>query len=308
VPDQDWQTAARVAKSPIPMDWARIGKVAISAQLSVRRVGFGGAWLTGPGTYGPPPDLDAARRIVRRAVESGIQLVDTADCYGPQTSELLIAEALYPYPNNLVISTKGGRLALGDNRWQADGRPEHLVSACEASLRRLRLQTIDLYQLNAIDPEVTVEESLGALVELRKAGKIRNIGVCNVSPGELLRCQAVTRIASVQDRYDILNRSNDPVLELCSREGIPFLAWFPPTNDLVAQQGSALAAVAAAHNVRPGEIALAWLLARSQAVVPLPGTTEPEWFEQDLEALLIELTADEVDRLTADPSLTSNRV
>jgi pyridoxine 4-dehydrogenase len=290
------------------MDWARIGEVAISAELSVRRVGFGGAWLTGPGTYGPPPDLDAARRIVRRAVESGIQLVDTADCYGPETSELLIAEALYPYPEDVVISTKGGRLALGNNRWQADGRPEHLIAACEASLRRLRLETIDLYQLNAIDPRVAVEDSLGALVDLCEAGKIRTIGVCNVSPWELSRCQAVTRIASVQDRYDILNRSNDPVLELCSRVGIPFLAWFPPTNDLVVQQGSALAAVAAARNVRPAQIALAWLLARSPAVVPLPGTTKPEWFEQDLEALQIELTAAEVDRLTADSSLTSDHV
>jgi len=281
------------------MDWARIGAVAVSAELSVRRVGFGGAWLTGPGTFGPPPDLDAARRIVRRAVQSGIQLIDTADCYGPETSELLIAEALHPYPEDVVISTKGGRLALGANRWRADARPEHLVEACEASLRRLRLESLELYQLNAIDPDVPVEESLGALVELRQAGKIRNIGVCNAGSEELSRCQAVTRIASVQDRYDILTRSNDFVVEFCSRVGIPFLAWFPPANDLVAQPGSALALVASEHAVRPAQIALAWLLARSPVVVPLPGTTEPGWFEEDLGALEIELSDAQVEQLTA---------
>jgi aryl-alcohol dehydrogenase-like predicted oxidoreductase len=232
-------------------------------------------------------------------VERGIQLIDTADCYGPEISELLIAEALYPYPEDVVIATKGGRLALGDNRWQPDGRPQHLIRACEGSLRRLRLETIELYQLNAIDPQVPVEESLGALIELREAGKIRNIGVCNVDTAELSRCQAVTRIASVQDRYDFGDRANEPVLEECSRAGIAFLAWFPAVRNLFAQPGSALAQAAEAHAATPAQVALAWLLSRFSVCVPLPGTVDPFRLAEDLAALELELTAVEVDRLSA---------
>ena len=281
------------------IDWTRIGGVAISPTLTVRRVGFGGAWLTGPGTYGPPPDLDVARGIVRRAVESGIQLIDTADCYGPETSELLIAEALYPYPPDVVISTKGGRLTLGDNKWQACGRPDHLIAACEGSLRRLRLDAIELYQLNQIDPDVPVEESLGALVELREAGKIRHIGLCNVNAAELRQCQAVTPIASVQDRYDLLNRANDAVVDVCEIDGVAFLPWGPPANDLAAPPGSALARAASEQRARPGQVALAWLLARSPNIVPLPGTTDPHWFEEDLAAFELDLTDAQVEQLTA---------
>lgn len=283
------------------MDWDRIGTVELSPALRVRRVGFGGAWLTGPGTYGPPPDLEVARGIVRRAAEAGVQLFDTADCYGPETSELLIAEALHPYPEDVVISTKGGRLALGANRWRAVGRPDHLKEACEASLRRLRLEAIDLYQLNAVDPEVPIEESLGALVELREAGKIRNIGVCNVDLKQLARAREVTRIASVQDRFDFLTRSNEPVLEACTRDRIPFLPWFPPANELTAEPGSALERVATAHRVRPAQVALAWLLACSPVVVPLPGTAERSWYEEDLAALRIELASEEAAQLTGEP-------
>jgi pyridoxine 4-dehydrogenase len=209
-------------------DWERIGTVRLSETLRVRRVGFGGAWLTGPGSYGPPPDLPVACGIVRRAVACGIQLVDTADCYGPEISELLIAEALHPYPEDVVVSTKGGRQALGHNRWRAIGQPRHLKRACDASLRRLRLDTIDLYQLNAVDPEVALEESLGALVELRGSGKIRNIGVCNVDVEQLERARAVTPIASVQDRYDINTRVNHPVLDFCTREASRSCPGFRP--------------------------------------------------------------------------------
>jgi aryl-alcohol dehydrogenase-like predicted oxidoreductase len=279
------------------VDWQRIGTVQFADDLSVRRVGFGGAWLTGPGTYGPPPDLDAARAILRRAVEFGIQLFDTADCYGPETSELLIAEALYPYPDDVVISTKGGRLALGNSQWQAAGRPEHLKQACEGSLRRLRLEAIDLYQLNAVDPDVPLEESLGALVELREAGKIRHIGLCNVNTEEFARAQAATRIASVQDRYDLLTRANDPVIDACTRAGIAFLPWAPPMNELQAGPGSALAHIAAAHKVNPSQVALAWLITRSPVVTPLPGTVIPGWFEEDLAALEIMLSAEEAELL-----------
>lgn len=281
------------------IEWDRIGSVPIGSTLSVRRVGFGGAWLTGPGTYGPPPDLDAARSIVRRAVSSGIQLVDTADCYGPETSELLIAEALYPYPDDVIVSTKGGRIALGDNQWRANGRPDHLIKACEGSLRRLRLDAIALYQLNAIDPDVPVEESLGALVELRDDGKIENIGLCNVSVAELTRCPAVTPIASVQDRYDFFHRANDDVLDVCNDRGIAFLPWFPPANDLVPDPSSVLARVAAEHAVRSAQVALAWLLARSPTTIPLPGTTDPGWYDEDLAALKLELTQAQVDELAS---------
>ncbi len=282
------------------MERERIGSVSISPTVTVRRVGFGGAWLTGPGTYGTPPDVDVARGIVRRAVESGVQLIDTADSYGPETgSELLTADALYPYPDDVVISTKAGRLALGTNKWQPDGRPEHLTVACEGSLRRLRLEAIELYQLNQIDPDVPVEESLGALVELREAGKICNVGLCNVTVAELRRCQAVTPIASVQDRYDFVHHDNDAVIDACANDRIAFLPWGPPANDLAARPGSPLARVASEQAARPAQIALAWLLARSPNVVALPGTTDRDWFEEDLAALDLELTAAQVEQLTA---------
>jgi pyridoxine 4-dehydrogenase len=279
-------------------DWERIGTVRLSDTLSVRRVGFGGAWLTGPGTYGPPPDLDVARGIVRRAVACGIQLVDTADCYGPAISELLIAEALHPYPEDVVVSTKGGRRALGDNRWRAIGQPGYLKRACDASLRRLRLDTIDLYQLNAVDPEVPLEESLGALVELRGTGKIRNIGVCNVDLEQLERARAVTPFASVQDRYDINTRVNDSVLDFCTREGIAFLPWFPPSAIDAAPPRSALARISSRHSARPPQVALRWLLARSPITVPLPGTTDPQRYEEDLAALSLSLEDGEIRELT----------
>ncbi|MGH7057481.1 MAG: aldo/keto reductase [Acetobacteraceae bacterium] len=282
------------------MDWQRIGDVRLANDLVVRRIGFGGAWLTGPGTYGPPPDLDVARSIIRRAVEAGFQLIDTADCYGAEVSERLIAEALYPYPDGIVISTKGGRIACGNSTWRANGRPDHLRRACEASLRRLRLEAIDLYQLNAVDPDVPLQESLGALVELRRAGKIRNIGVCNLDPEQLAAARRVTRIASVQDRYDLMARSNEAALTLCERNGIAFLAWFPPSNDVAAKPGSVLACLALCYAARPAQIGLAWLIARSPAIAPLPRTVDGAWFEEDLAAFEITLAAEEVRQLSTE--------
>jgi len=280
------------------IDWERIGNVVLGEGGTVRAAGFGGAWLTGPGTYGPPPDLDAARATIRRAATAGVQLFDTADCYGPDVSERLIAEALHPYPDGVVISTKGGRHALGGNRWRADGRPEHLRAACVGSLRRLRLETVDLYQLNAVDPQVPIEESLGALVELRGEGKIRNIGVCNVDPAELERARSVTPIASVQDRYDILTRENDAVLDACDRDGIAFLPWFPPAP-LEPEPGSALATIACHRGVHPTQVGLAWLVARAPVTVPLPGTPDPAVYERTLAGLGIELEPDEIRSLSA---------
>ncbi|MCM2575922.1 aldo/keto reductase [Streptomyces meridianus] len=279
------------------MDWTAVGSVRIGPDRRVRRVGFGGAWLTGPGTHGPPPDRAAAREVVRRAVDAGVQLVDTADCYGPGISETLIAQALFPYPEDVVVSTKGGRIALGGNRWRADGRPEHLREACEGSLRRLRREAIDLYQLNAVDPTVPLEESLGALVDLRDAGKIRAIGVCNVSVSEFVRARAVTAIASVQDRYDLLTRENEDVLDVCTAEGTVFLPWFPPANELRARPDSVLDRIASRHGASAAQVALAWLLRRSPVTVPLPGTWNPEWWEEDLSSLHLRLTEAEVREL-----------
>jgi aryl-alcohol dehydrogenase-like predicted oxidoreductase len=280
-------------------DRGAIGRIALTPQRRVRRFGFGGAWLTGPGTYGPPPDLDAARRAVRLAAAAGIQLFDTADCYGPHVSETLIAEALHPYPEDVIVSTKGGRLALGDNRWRTDGRPEHLRRACEGSLRRLRLDAIDLYQLNAVDPDVPIEESLGALLELRDAGLIRAVGVCNVTVEALERACAVAPIASVQNRYDIHTRDADPVLELCVRSEIAFLPWFPPPNGMRAARGSPLERIATARGATPAQVAIAWLVRRAPVTIPLPGTSDPDRLAEDLGALELRLDDEEVSALTA---------
>jgi aryl-alcohol dehydrogenase-like predicted oxidoreductase len=276
---------------------ARAGTVALGDRGGVPRVGFGGAWLTGPGTFGPPADLGLARQVIRRAAAAGVRLFDTADSYGPQISEELIAAALHPYDEDIVISTKGGRHALGDNRWRADGRPEHLRAACEASLRRLRLEAIDLYQLNAVDPDVPIAESLGALLELRAAGKVRAIGICNVDVDQLEAALAVAPIASVQDRFDVRCRDHEPVLDACTRLEIPFLPWFPPWHDEAAPAASPLARVAERHGAKPAQVGLAWLLARSPLTVPLPGGTDPAAFEEDLEALAIELDPEEMREL-----------
>lgn len=281
------------------VDWEAVGTIELAPGLVVRRVGFGGAWLTGPGTYGPPPDPYAARTALRLAVDAGVQLVDTADCYGPEVSETLIGETLAPYPDGVVVSTKGGRIALGNNQWRADGRPEHLERACEGSLRRLRLERIDLYQLNAIDPQVPLTESLGALDDLRRDGKIRHVGICNVDVEQLGHALDVISIVSVQDRYDLTTRDNDPIVRECERRGIAFLSWFPPDNERSADSGSTLERVAAWHRASPAQIALAWLIQSSPATLPLPGTTRPDWIEEDLTGLRIRLDDDELRELAA---------
>jgi len=281
------------------VDWDRVGTIALGADLSVRRVGFGGAWLTGPGTFGPPPDPDQASLALRRAVDRGIQLVDTADCYGPEVSERLIAETLWPYPDDVVVSTKGGRVALGHGQWRPDGRPEHLVSALDASLARLRLDHVDLYQLNAVDPQVPLADSLGALEEQRVRGKVRHIGICNVDVEKLDDACRVARIVSVQDRFDLTTRENEPVLRACERRGIAFLAWFPPDNERIAPPGSALERVAATHRASPAQVALAWLVQSSSVTVPLPGATRPEWIDEDLAALELGLGDDELEQLSS---------
>jgi pyridoxine 4-dehydrogenase len=265
--------------------------------FAVRRLAFGAMRLTGPGTWGDPSDRPAAKRVLRRAVELGVNLIDTADAYGPETNELLIAEALHPYPEELVIATKGGRTRHGPYQWGSNCRPASLRAACEASLRRLRLERIDLYQLHGLDSHVPLEESVGALAELQAEGKVRHIGICNVSVEQLARARAVATIVSVQNRYSLADRTWEDVVTVCERERLAFLPWMPLARGALAGRGSRLGRIAAAHGAKPGQIALAWLLQRSPVTVPIPGTSSVAHLEENLGALDIELSEDELAML-----------
>jgi pyridoxine 4-dehydrogenase len=271
----------------------------IGGDLEVRRLGFGAMRITGPGIWGPPDDPDAARALVRRVVELGVNLIDTADSYGPEVSEHLIAEALFPYPDDLVIATKGGLRRSGPGQWPRDGRPERLKECCEASLRRLRLERIDLYQLHSPDPQVPLEDSLGALRELQEEGKIRHVGVSNVSLDELERARAVVDVVTVQNRYNLVDRHSEDVLFACEREGIGFIPWFPLATGDLASPGGPLDELAREHDATPGQLALAWLLARSQVMLPIPGTSSIEHFEENLAAERIELDSHALEQLGA---------
>jgi pyridoxine 4-dehydrogenase len=269
----------------------------IGGELEVRRLGFGAMRITGDGIWGAPADPAGAKRLLRRVVELGVNLIDTADSYGPGVSESLIAEALHPYPEGLVIATKGGLRRSGPGQWPRDGRPEHLKEACEGSLRRLRLERIDLYQLHSPDPQVPLEDSLGALRELQEEGKIHHIGVSNVSGEELRRARAVVEVVTVQNRYNLTERHSESVLETCERDGIGFIPWFPLATGDLARTGGPLDDLARRHDATPGQLALAWLLARSPVMLPIPGTSSVEHLEEDLAAAEIELEPDEVERL-----------
>jgi pyridoxine 4-dehydrogenase len=267
---------------------------AIGGDLEVHRLGFGAMRITGDGIWGPPDDPEEARRLLRRVVERGLDLIDTADSYGPEVSENLIAEALHPYPDGLVIATKGGLRRTGPGQWPRDARPERLKECCEASLRRLRLDRIDLYQLHSPDNRVPLEESMGALKELRDEGKIRHVGVSNVSVEELERARAVVEVVTVQNRYNLEDRRSEDVLDVCEDDGIGFIPWFPLATGSLAEPGGPLDRIARAHEATPAQIALAWLLARSPVMLPIPGTSSIEHFEENLGATEIELSADEV--------------
>ncbi|HEY7263693.1 MAG TPA: aldo/keto reductase [Trebonia sp.] len=274
---------------------AAAGKLDIGGDLTVNRLGFGAMRITGQGIWGEPADQDRARAALRRAVELGVTFIDTADSYGPDVSERLIAEALYPYPDDLVIATKGGLVRPGPGRWVPDGRPEHLRQACEGSLTRLRLDRIDLYQFHRPDPKVPIAESLGALAELKAEGKIRHIGVSNFDEAMLREAQRVAPVVSVQNRYNAGDRSSDSMVDLCDQEALVFLPWAPIAD--IGRQVPILTA-AERHGVTPRQIALAWLLARSPQILPIPGSGSPEHVAENIEAASIELTAQEANAIT----------
>ncbi|MFH8571308.1 aldo/keto reductase [Streptomyces sp. NPDC017993] len=273
----------------------------LGGDLPVRRLGLGTGGLVGAGYWGPRhDDPDRPVALLRRAVERGVTLIDTADNYGPDVAEELVARALHPYPQGLVIATKGGVVRTGPDVWHIAGRPEQLRAMCEASLRRLRVGTIDLYQLHRLDPEVPMAEQLGALTELQQAGKIRHIGLDSIGVEELTRAQEIAPIASVQNRYNLLDRGAEDLLELCEKRGTAFLPWFPLGNGrLTGDAGEALAAVAARHGATTGQIALAWLLHRSPVLLPTPGTGAPAHLDENLDAAHLALTEEDLARLDA---------
>jgi pyridoxine 4-dehydrogenase len=270
---------------------------AIGGDLEVRRLGFGAMRITGKGIWGPPDDPDECKRVLRRVVELGVNLIDTADSYGPEVSENLIAEALHPYPDGLVIATKGGLRRTGPGQWPRDARPERLKECCEGSLRRLRVDRIDLYQLHSPDPKVPLEESIGALAELQREGKIRHIGVSNVSVDELERARELVDVVSVQNRYSLVERDQEDVLDACEQLGIGFIPWFPLATGDLARPGGPLDELARAHDATPSQLALAWLLARSPVMLPIPGTASVEHLEENVAAAELRLEPAELERL-----------
>ncbi len=272
---------------------AAAGTVSIGGDLEVNRLGFGAMRITGRGIWGPPSDHDEAVRVLQRAVELGVDFIDTADSYGPDVSEELIAEALAPYPVGLVIGTKGGLLRGGPGDWRSDGRPEHLRAACEGSLRRLQVDQIALYQFHRPDPAVPFEESLGELVRLREEGKVRHIGLSNVTTRQLARALEITPIASVQNRYNPTDRASDEVVELAATHGFAFLPW-APVGGHEPGEGKALAEVAGRHGVSPVQVAIAWQLARSPQMLPIPGTSSVAHLEENVAAAALELSADDL--------------
>jgi pyridoxine 4-dehydrogenase len=268
----------------------------LGGELAVGRLGFGAMRLVGRG-WGEPRDREGAKRVLRRAVELGVTFIDTADAYGPETNELLIREALHPYPPDLVIATKGGYLREGPHRLIANGRPDQLRRACEGSLRRLGLESLPLYQLHTFDPAVPIEESAGALAQLRAEGKVRHVGLCNVGQHTLERVRRILPLASVQSRYNLVERSAEPVLAACEAAGMAFIPWFPLAKGALAGGGRRLARVARARRATPAQVALAWLLACSPVTLPIPGTTSRGHLEENLAAATLELSPDELAAL-----------
>jgi len=288
---------ARAGLRPLPA--AAAGRLTLGDDLVVNRMGFGAMRITGTGIWGEPKDPAEARRVLRRAVDLGVDFMDTADAYGPEVSERLIAEALHPYPQGLVIATKGGLTRPGPSQWVPDGRPEHLREACEASLRRLKLTRIDVYQFHHPDPKVPLEDSLGELARLRKQGKIRHVGVSNFSVEQLEKARAIVPVVSVQNRYNINDRASADVLAVCERERLAFIPWAPIASGKAetlegGASSKALDALAQAHGVSVFQAAIAWLLAKSPAMLPIPGTSSLAHLEENVAAARLKLSAAEL--------------
>jgi pyridoxine 4-dehydrogenase len=273
---------------------AQSGTFSIGGDLPVRRLGFGAMRITGDGVWGPPKDHDEAIAVLRRAVELGVTLIDTAESYGPYVSEELIAEALHPYPKDLVIATKVGLDRTGPNQWPVNGRPERMREGLEGSLRRLRLERIDLYQLHRIDPDVPEEEQFGTLRQFQTEGKVRHLGLSEVTVAQIERARQFFDIVSVQNRYNLADREWESVVDYCERENIGFIPWFPLAVGKLADESNApLARVAKAHDAAPAQIALAWLLRRAKVMLPIPGTSRVKHLEENVAGAVIELTDEE---------------
>ncbi len=281
------------------------GDVSLGGELSVHRLGFGAMRLTGEGIWGPPRDRKAALAVLRRAVELDVNFIDTADSYGPNVSEELIAEALFPYPAGLVIATKGGWNRPGPNQWTHDATPAHLRKAVEGSLKRLRLNRIDVYQLHIPDPVVSFEASVEALAQLQNEGKIRLVALSNVTQEHIERARKIVPIVSVQNRYSFADREWDYVVDYCERNGIAFIPWFPLGAGRVA--GEVLGRIAQAHGAGPTQVALAWLLRRSPIMLPIPGTSSIEHLEENVTAASLRLTDEEYEKLSGVPELVGSR-
>jgi pyridoxine 4-dehydrogenase len=273
------------------------GEFLIGNDLRVTRLGFGAMRITGDGVWGEPVDRAEAVRVLRRAVELGVNFIDTADSYGPGVSEAIIAEALHPYPAGLVIATKGGYARPGPNQWVENGKPEHLRSACEGSLRRLRLERIDLYQLHRIDPKVPAEDQIGMLKDLQAQGKIKHIGLSEVSVRQIQLARTVVPIVSVQNRYSITDRGSEDVLKYCEQEKLGFIPWFPLAAGQVSGSESPISRIAARWNASPSQLALAWLLARSPVMLPIPGTSKVGHLEENVAAAELKIDANKMQEL-----------
>jgi aryl-alcohol dehydrogenase-like predicted oxidoreductase len=277
------------------------GTFEIGGDLPVHRLGFGAMRITGPGVWGEPRDPAEALRVLRRAVELGVNLIDTADAYGPEVSERLIAEALYPYPKGLVIATKGGLTRSGPEKWAPVGRPEYLRQCVELSLRRLRVDRIDLYQLHRIDPRVPAAETLGALKELQGAGKIRHVGLSEVSVAEIEQARKTVAIVSVQNLYNLGNRQSEAVLDYCAKHAMGFIPWFPLAAGEMARPGGALDRAAKRHGATASQLALAWLLHRSPVMLPIPGTSSVAHLEENMGAASVGLSEAELAEIAKAP-------